>query len=62
MSPDELEALLACSVTLQIYTHRIKRFIEGRVFALHWPAAPDSFLIETMESASDTHIYIICAQ
>jgi hypothetical protein len=51
MTDDELEDALTREISLRIYTGRIGRLIEGRVFVLHWPVAPDAFLLEALDCA-----------
>jgi hypothetical protein len=53
MNNIELEDALIDELDLRIYTNSIGRFIEGRMFVLHWPAMPDAFLLET----NDPSIY-----
>ena len=53
MTEAELEDAFAEGLTLLIYTSRIGRFIEGYLVALHWPVAPDAFLLEEMEYTID---------
>jgi hypothetical protein len=49
MTPKELEDVLTQELRLRIYTQRMGRFIEASVCELHWPAAPDAFLVEAIE-------------
>ena len=53
MTETDLEDAFAQGLALLIYTSRIGRFVEGYLIALHWPAAPDAFLLEGMEYTID---------
>ena len=53
MSEHDLEDAFEAEAVLQLYTSRIGCFIEGRVFALHWPVAPDAFLLEVIHPPTD---------
>jgi hypothetical protein len=57
MSNDELVDAFEDETMLQMYSSRIGRFVEGRVFVLHWPVAPDAFLVEVISSTNDTAEY-----
>ena len=46
MSEEELEDAFEDEITLLLYTSRIGRVVQGRLCALHWPVAPDAFLVE----------------
>ena len=49
MSPQELEDMLTREAPLRIYTRHIGRFIQASVCMLHWPTAPDAFLVEVID-------------
>jgi len=57
MQPQEIEEILTREVPLRIYTRRVGRFIEASVCMLHWPAAPDAFLVEAIERTDTTSDY-----
>jgi energy-coupling factor transporter ATP-binding protein EcfA2 len=60
MRDEDLEDAFEEEIALRLYTSRIGRFVEGRIFALHWPAAPDAFLLEAINcraGAADYSIY-----
>ena len=60
MTDDELEDALTREISLRIYTGRIGHFIEGRAFVVHWPAAPDAFLVEAIDRAVNLLIFCRC--
>jgi hypothetical protein len=64
MSENDLLEAFEDETVLQMYTSRIGRFVEGRVFFLHWPAAPDAFLLEVITPSNDSaqHGGIYCVQ
>jgi len=49
MTASELEDMLTREAPLRIYAQRVGRFVEASVCMLHWPAAPDAFLVEVIE-------------
>ena len=53
MTDAELEEAFAGGLALLIYTSGIGRFIEGHMVALHWPVAPDAFLLEGVGDVID---------
>jgi len=57
MTPQELEDMLTREAPLRIYTRRVGCFIEASVCILHWPAAPDAFLVEAIERTDTTSDY-----
>jgi hypothetical protein len=59
MSDDELEDAFEQETPLLVYTSHIGRFVEGRVFVLHWPAKRDAFLLESFDCAEYRGFYWI---
>jgi len=60
MTPQDLEDMLMCEAPLRIYTRRIGRFVQASVCMVHWPAAPDAFLVEVIDrtdSVSEPSIF-----
>ena len=57
MTPQEMEDMLTYESVLRIYTQRVGRFVEASVCMLHWPAAPDAFLVEVIEHTAESGIF-----
>ena len=57
MTDEDLADAFEEEIPVMLYTSRIGHFVEGRVVTLHWPAAPDAFLLEAIDCTAGAAEY-----